>query len=95
MAYSYIRDRMVGEYQQIWNSSKSDLSFQQIHSDKENFCEFIRDPASFNLTTRIHLNDPVLLPLFRLSHDYCYAVNAEKMKILINKADMVPQQASS
>ena len=95
VAYSHIRDRMVGEYQQICNSSKSDLSFQQIYSDKENFCQFILDPASFNLTTRIHVNDPVLLPLFRLSRDYCYAVNAARMKILKNKADMVPQQASS
>ena len=53
MAYSHIHiiDKMVGEYQQICNSSKSDLPFQQIYSDKENFCQFILYPASFNLTS--------------------------------------------
>ena len=85
-AYSDIRERISAEYQQICNSSKSDISFQEIYSDSEVFCQFVLDPASFNLSRRVHVNDLVLLQLFRLSCDSCFAIKSAIMKILKNKS---------
>ena len=79
------RERISVEYKQICNTSKSDISLEEINSDSEVFCQFVLDPASFNLTKRVHMNDPALLPLFRLSCDYCYVVNSARIKILKNK----------
>ena len=88
-AYSDIRERISVEYKEICNTLKSNISFEEIYSDSELFCQFVLDPASFNLTKRVHMNDPALLSLFRLSRDYCYAVNSARIKILKNKVDQI------
>ena len=88
-AYSDIRERISVEYKEICSTSKSNISFEEICSDSEVFCQFVLDPASFNLTKRVHMNDPTLLPLFRLSRDYCYAVNSARITILKNKENRV------
>jgi hypothetical protein len=82
VAYSEVRGRIVQEYQDLCDQTKNSISFQTIYSDSETFCQFILDPASFNLQTRVHMNDPVLNQLFETSRDYCYAVNSTRMKIL-------------
>ena len=84
-AYSDIRSRIVPDYQNLCSQSKSNLPFQQIYCENESFCQFILDPASFNLKHRVHMNDPILGKLFKLSCDFCYAVNAAQMKILKRK----------
>ena len=81
-AYSDIRNRMTEEYMILCSVAKTDVFWQDIISDKNTFCQFILDPASFNLKQRIHLSDPILGALFELSRDYCFAVNAERQKIL-------------
>ena len=86
-AYSDIRDRIMIEYQDLCNQTKNAISFQDIFSEGKTLCQFILDPASFNLKTRVHMNDPVLLPLFKTSRGYCYAVNARRMKLLKEKAN--------
>ena len=59
-----------------------DKGLIRAFGDKNTFCQFVLDPASFNLKQRIHLSDPILGALFELSRDYCFAVNAERQKIL-------------
>ena len=73
------------EYQDLCNQTKNAISFQDIFSEGKTLCQFILDLASFNLKTRVHMNDPFLLPLFKTSHSYCYAVNARRMKLLKEK----------
>ena len=84
-AYSEIRQRIVQEYQILCTSLKSEVNFQEIYSENHSFCQFILDPASFNLQRRININDPILGQLFKLSRDFCYAVNSARMKILKKK----------
>ena len=55
--------------------------FMQL-SDDDSFCQFVLDPASFNLKQRIRMDDLVLGSLFELSRDYCYAVHATRQKIM-------------
>jgi hypothetical protein len=87
-AYADIRKRMMPEFQNICNQSKSNLNFQQICSEHVTLCQFILDPASFNLRNRVHMNDPILSQLFKLSRDYCYAVNSARMKILRSRENL-------
>ena len=84
-SYSDIRERIVTEYSNLCDQSKNGISIQHITKDKKIFCQFILDSSSFNLTKRVHINDPVLIPLFKTSRDYCFAVNSRRMKILKSK----------
>ena len=81
-AYSEIKERIAGEFKNACFISKSKIDFDKIYNDDELFCQFVLDPASFNLKARIHMNDPILDQMFRISRDYCFAVNATRMKML-------------
>ena len=81
-AYNDIRQRMFPHYNFLCTQSKSKIDFNEISSDGEKLCQFILDPTSCSLTSRIHVTDPILKAIFRLSRDYCYAVNAVRMRML-------------
>ena len=76
---------MFPEYKNLCDQSKSRILFQEISSENVTLCQFILDPASFNLQNRIHLNDPILGSIFKLSRDYCNAINSARMKIIRRK----------
>ena len=40
--------------------------------------QFVLDPSSMNLSQRVHLNDPILPELFKLSRDLCFAINKNR-----------------
>lgn len=86
IAYSDIRKRILNEYRALCNQTKSFIPFDIIYSKSETFCQFVLDPASFNLTHRVHINDPILGEFYKVSRDYCYAVNATRMRILDRKS---------
>ena len=88
-AYSDIRKRITEQYRSICSKTKSNLIFDKIYNDSESFCQFVLDPASFNLSQRININDPALSAIFGLSRDFCFGINAARMKILKNKASEV------
>ena len=69
---------MFKEYEELCKEAKTKISFNSIVSDNSILCQFLLDPASFNLANRIHLSDPILGSLFKLSRDYCHAVNAAR-----------------
>ena len=84
-AYRDIRSRFTTQFELLCTQSDSDIPFSQICSDSELFCQFVLDPGSFNLKNRIHTNDPTLNHFFKLSRDYCYAINSARKKILSEK----------
>ena len=65
--------------------SKSNISFSDICSDNDSLCQCILDPASLNLRVRLSLGDPIPGALFKISRDYCHAINATRKKILTRK----------
>ena len=81
-AYSDIRKRMIAEYTILCSMAKSSISWPDIVSDKNTFCQFVLDPASFNLIQRININDPILGSLFEVSRDFCFAINTTRQRIL-------------
>ena len=95
VAYADIRKKFFPQYQNLCLKSKSKVLFQDISSDNATLCQFILDPAIFNLSTRIHMNDPILGSFFKLSRDYCNAVNSERMKIIRRKESQQVSDANS
>ena len=85
MAYKKIRERIIPEYSEVLTSSESHLSMDEVLESNENLCQFILDASSTNLRNRINVNDPVFHTLFRISRNYCYAINCERTRIISKK----------
>ena len=81
-AYNMIRDRILPEFSAILTLSKNNLQFENIGCDPITLTQFILDPTSFSLETRVHISDPVVPDLFKLSRDYCMAVHTERTRRL-------------
>ena len=81
-AYSEVRARILEELRMVLCQNKH---IQPIIESNENLCQFILDPTSINLSNRVNLQDPVVDTLFHLSRDFCYAINARRMKLLNSK----------
>ena len=84
-AYSDIRIRILEEYSYLCMEAKSVVDFSELMTDSEILCHFILDPSSLNLKQRIHMNEPLLGSLFRVSRDLCFAVNERRLKLLKEK----------
>ena len=81
-AYSDIRKRLIPEYQNLCLKTIIPLDFEDISSQDQELCQFLLDPSSFNLKVRVSLSDPILGEFFKLSRNYCNAINMKRMKIL-------------
>ena len=64
--------------------ARSKLNLQEILCDPNTLTQFILDPTSFNLKSRVDIGDPIVTPLFNLSRDLCNCINIERMKRLNN-----------
>ena len=93
-AYTDVRLRILDEYKHLCSQAMSDIKFEDIKHESESLCQFLLDPSSFNLESRVHLNDPILNAMFRLSRDYCFALNSRRMTILKTKADMQKHEST-
>ena len=82
--YSDIRTRIFTEYENACNQTKNKLNFSAITQNKSQLCQFILDPSSLNLHIRVNIADNALGTLFKISRDFCYAVNAARLKYLRN-----------
>ena len=81
-AYSNIRERIFEEFTVACEASESRLKFNSLLSNASTLCQFILDPTSFNLTSRIHFDDAGLQNILKISRDFCFATNKERLKIL-------------
>ena len=81
-AYKTIRERIFPEFSEACNLTRNGFSFENMKDDSEKLTQFILDPTSFNLNPRVHMNDPVVPALFKLSRDYCSAVHNERLRKL-------------
>ena len=82
VAYSDIRERILQEFKHLCEQSKSKPNFDNIQKDESTQCQFILDPTSLNLESRICPNDPKIDGFFELSRDICYSIHTRRMKIL-------------
>ena len=81
-AYHTIRDKMLQEFSEICLFTQTSLNFENIRTDSKTLTQFILDPTSFNLKERVHVSDPVVPAIFKLSRDYCMAIHTERLRRL-------------
>ena len=78
--YRTIRERIFPEFSKACQLTKSQLRFEDILKNDQELTQFILDPASLNLQKRVHMSDPAIDELFRISRDYCYTINTIRMR---------------
>ena len=73
---------MYADFHVACEAAESGLNFSSLQEDNAKLCQFILDPASFNLTPRIHFYDRGLENILVISRDLCFAINQERLKNL-------------
>ena len=88
VAYSEVRERIMQELKSLCNKSRSRPDFENILIDRRKLCQFILDPTSLNLPSRICSNEPNLESFFRKSRDLCFSIHNRRMDILKKKKEL-------
>ena len=78
--YSVVRNNYLEKYKNILISSN--IHFDEMYKNKEEFCQFILDPTSMNLKKRININDPILPEIFKISRNLCHTINNKRLEDL-------------
>ena len=81
-AYSEIRTRLYDEFKVACEVTESNIPFSTFQRSTAILTQFILDPTSFNLTPRINFEDKGLIYILKVSRDFCYAINNERIRIL-------------
>ena len=61
---------------------KNEIIFEEISSNTELLSQFILDPLSLNLKTRVHTSDPLVPEFYKLSRIYCYIMDKTRLRLL-------------
>ena len=80
--YDELRNRVAQQLSDVCMASKNNINVQTILSDPKLMTQFILDPTSFILTESIHISDPIVQQLFKLSRDVCYGIHSERLRQL-------------
>ena len=80
--YEAVRNRIINEFANTCQLAKTNLNFDSVVESPNILTQFILDPTSFNLTNRVHMNDPIVQHLFKLSRDLCFSIHSARMKKL-------------
>ena len=81
-AYEAIRKRLYDEFKDACEATESNIAFSTFQRSTATLSQFILDPTSFNLTPRINFEDKGLNYILKVSRDFCYAINNERIRIL-------------
>ena len=81
-AFQEIRTRFIHEYTQLCMQTKNKIDFIPIMKEDDRFCQFVLDPTSLNLSTRVNISDPLVPHFFQLSRLYCYNLDKRRLQLL-------------
>ena len=79
-AYSDIRERTLAKYIELCHEIK--FPFTEISDSNENLCQFILDPSSVNLKSRIPENHSKITEFMKISRYYCFAIHNKRISML-------------
>ena len=68
-----LRKRIKSSIETVCNNAKLKIEIETFSNNE--FTQFILDPSSLNLKKRVNISHPALPELFKLSRDYCYAID--------------------
>ena len=81
-ALSIERKRLLIEFDQLCKKTKNQISFDDILKSEEKLCQFIIDPTSLNLQSRVSLSDPLVPVFYKLARDFCYIIDKTRIGLL-------------
>ena len=76
------RNRLLSEFKVLCSKTKNQIVFDDIIKSEELLCQFILDPTSLNLHTRVSLSDPLVPQFYKLSRDFCYILDKTRIGLL-------------
>ena len=76
------RCRLLEEMKQLCNLTKNEIQFDKIMEDEEELCQFILDPTSLNLQSKVSLADPLLQNFYKLTRDFCFIIDKTRIGLL-------------
>ena len=80
--YSEVRFKILEQFSGVLSESQNCLTLEDFSSSETILTQLILDPSSMNLSTRVHLLDPILPKLFSLARDLCFAISKKRANLL-------------
>ena len=80
--FSDIRIKILKEFSEILETSKNSLKIEEFSNCEVALTQLVLDPSSMNLHARVHMTDPVLPELFKVSRDLCAAICKRRLNLL-------------
>ena len=77
-----VSKKLLEELRQLCLQTRNKINLSEISEDEKNLCQFILDPSSLNLKTRVSLSDPAIHTLFKFSREYCYTIDKTRIGLL-------------
>ena len=74
-------------WKKVLENSANKLKISTFLKSEDLLTQFVLDPTSMNLTDRVHMNDPIVPKMYKLSRDYCYAINKRRNQLLKDMKD--------
>ena len=81
---NHSRNSILEDFKYLSTMTKNDISFENLEENPKILCQFVLDPASMNLHTRVSISDPILPAMYRLSRDLCYQLDKSRMDHIQN-----------
>ena len=82
--FNDIRSRIKSEMISVCNDSDIQVNLNDF-SDSQ-FTQFVLDPSSMNLAKRVNICDPALPKFFKLSRDFCFAIDRIRTENIKSKS---------
>ena len=82
--FSDIRTKIWNEMGDILLKSKNNLKIEDFSLSEDTRTQFLLDPTSMNLIVRVHMLDPIVPELFKLTRDLCAAICKRRTNMLQN-----------
>ena len=78
--FDSLRAQIKSEMNSICEKSNIKINVNEFNNSE--FTQYLLDPCSLNLRKRVNINDPALPQLYKLSRDFCYAIDKTRAKII-------------
>ena len=88
-SFDDIRESIFIEIDQVLANSANKLRISNFLESEDILTQFVLDPTSMYLTDRVHMSDPIVPQMYKLSRDYCYAINKRRNHLLKDMKDNI------
>ena len=78
------RNTILEDFKYLCTMTKNNITYNNLKENPKILCQFLLDPASMNLPTRVSMSDPILPAMYRLSRDLCYQLDKSRMEHIQN-----------